>query len=196
MEELSKIHISFSLIYPFKLQTAILSEINLLRKVQHENIIKLYEVYESQSHICLILEYLNGGELFDKIKSKRTFEENEVQVVVRHLLNALDTIHSANIIHRDLKPENLIFASDDLSSIKISDFGLSTKQKEAKLFLRCGSPGYVGPEILNDEGYDTKTDLFSLGIIVYIMITGKFVFSGKSPEEVIMKNTECKIPFP
>jgi calcium/calmodulin-dependent protein kinase I len=77
-----------------------------------------------------------------------------VAIIMKNIFLALDEIHKNNMIHRDLKPENLIFANDDLSTVKISDFGLSTKFKGGKIFLRCGSPGYVAPEVLNDEGYD------------------------------------------
>jgi serine/threonine protein kinase len=126
----------------------------LLRKLKHENIIRLYEVYESPNNIHMILELLEGGELFDKIKKKVLFKEIDVKIIMRSILLALEEVHSKNMVHRDLKPENLIFAHEDLSTVKITDFGLSTKFKGGKIFLRCGSPGYVAPEILNDEGYD------------------------------------------
>jgi serine/threonine protein kinase len=82
------------------------------------------------------------------------FKEKDVKIIMKSILMALEEVHRKNIVHRDLKPENLIFANEDLSTVKITDFGLSTKFKGGKIFLRCGSPGYVAPEILNDEGYD------------------------------------------
>ncbi len=80
--------------------------------------------------------------------------------------------------------------------MKIVDFGLSTSTKNGSLNMRCGSPGYVAPEILNDQGYDEKADIFSAGIILYILLTGKFVFSGKNYKEILIKNRECIVPYP
>jgi len=80
--------------------------------------------------------------------------------------------------------------------LKIVDFGLSTSTKERVLTMRCGSPGYVAPEILNDLGYDCKVDIFSAGIILYILLTGKFVFSGKNYKEILAKNKESIVPYP
>lgn len=111
---------------------------------------------------------------------------------MKNLLEGLSEIHAKNIIHRDLKPENLILRDKKvLSSLKVSDFGLSAKLKTSKLFLRCGTPGFVAPEILNDEGYDSKADIFSAGVILYMMLTGKSVFPANTGKEVIKKNTEC-----
>lgn len=80
--------------------------------------------------------------------------------------------------------------------MKIVDFGLSASLKDGLLYMRCGSPGYVAPEILLDNGYGVKADLFSAGIILYILLTGKFVFSGKCYKEILSKNKDCIIPFP
>ncbi len=98
-------------------------------------------------------------------------------------------MHSNNIVHRDLKPENLIFRDENLNSLVIIDFGLSTTVKDSEaLFTRCGSPGYVAPEILNNLGYGCKADIFSLGVIMYILLTSKFVFNAKDYNEILRKN--------
>jgi serine/threonine protein kinase len=80
--------------------------------------------------------------------------------------------------------------------LKIVDFGLSASTKDGLLKMRCGSPGYVAPEILNDIGYGCKADIFSAGIILYILLTGKFVFSGRNYKEILVKNKDCAVPFP
>lgn len=98
-------------------------------------------------------------------------------------------LHSYNIVHRDLKPDNLIFRDELLNSLVIIDFGLSTIIKDDKpLYTRCGTPGYVAPEILNDLGYGCKADIFSLGIIMYILLTSTFVFQGKDVNDILKKN--------
>lgn len=101
-------------------------------------------------------------------------------------------------MHRDLKPENIIFGNqEDLGTVKVTDFGLSSKFfSHSKLYMKCGSPGYVAPEILNEEGYNSKADIFSAGIIMYILLTGKFVFSGTNNKEIMKKNAACVISYP
>ena len=105
-------------------------------------------------------------------------------------------LHSNNIVHRDLKPENLIFRDENLNSLVIIDFGLSTTCKGIPLTTRCGSPGYVAPEILNSIGYGCKADIFSLGVIMYILLTSKFVFHAKEYPEILRRNKICKVTFP
>ena len=121
--------------------------------MNHENVIQLYEVYESTKYIHLLLPYLEGGELFARIKCKGLYKESDAVPIMRNFLSALEYLHENLIVHRDLKPENLILASKgDDSYIKIADFGLATilSDPEEKLSLRCGSPGYVAPELLRD----------------------------------------------
>jgi len=95
-----------------------------------------------------------------------------------------------------LKPENLIFREDNLNSLVIIDFGLSTTCKEGPQFTRCGSPGYVAPEILNNLGYGCKVDIFSLGVIMYILLTSKFIFNAKDYNEILRRNKHCRVYFP
>lgn len=142
-----------------------------MRNLDHPNIIKLYEVYETDNHINLVLELLKGGELFDKILQKTFFTEQDAAVLMHKLLDALAYMHGKGMMHRDLKPENLILASaTDDTDVKIVDFGLATYvDQEEQLFKRCGTPGYVAPEVLADEDYDYKVDVYSAGLILYIL---------------------------
>lgn len=147
-----------------------------------------------------MLELLTGGELFEKIKSKHSFKEKEALLVMKNILEALAYVHSKNIVHRDLKPENLIFRSkDNDSDVIIADFGLASFVRgDEKLHLPCGSPGYVAPEVLEDsgEGYGTKSDIFSVGVILYVMLIGSLCFSGRNYREIIRKNREAKVKYP
>ena len=123
-----------------------------------------------------MLELLNGGELFERIKKKSSYKEKEAMQAIKRVLTALMYIHKKNIVHRDLKPENLLLRSPgDDYDVVIADFGLASFVKEGeKLKLACGSPGYVAPEVLTEKsgGYDTKSDIFSIGVILYVMLTG------------------------
>lgn len=105
-------------------------EISLLRKIRHPNVLQLYEIFESEANIHLILEHLNGKELFDQIKERGYYRENDAATILRCILNALVVLHSNQIVHRDLKPENLIFRDENLNSLVIIDFGLSTTCKD------------------------------------------------------------------
>lgn len=171
-------------------------EVNILRKIRHPSILQLYEIFESDANIHLIIEFLEGKELFEQIKQRGQYQEKDAATIIKCILNALVVLHSNNIVHRDLKPENLIFRNEDLSSLVIIDFGLSTMCKGKPLTTRCGSPGYVAPEILNNLGYGCKADIFSVGVIMYILLTSKFVFNAKEYSEILRRNKTCKISWP
>jgi serine/threonine protein kinase len=135
------------------LKNSVLLEIDVLRNMKHPNVIELYEVYESSKYIHLLLPYLEGGELFERIKAKGLYKESDAVKVMRSFLSALKYLCEKNVVHRDLKPENLILATKgDDHDIRIADFGLASflTEEEKLLFLRCGSPGYVAPELLDD----------------------------------------------
>lgn len=180
-----------------KNKQSILMEINLMRTLNHPNILKVFEVYETGNHINLVLEILKGGELFERIVSHGAYSEKSAAVLMKQFLSALQYLHEKGIMHRDLKPENLILTSkDDSTTIKLADFGLATyTHLESQLFTRCGTPGYVAPEILDDLPYNEKVDIFSAGIILYILLTGCSPFYGKSYNEILVKNKKCRISF-
>ena len=105
-------------------------------------------------------------------------------------------MHKNKIIHRDIKPENIIFKKSDKIDIGVVDLGFATYEEDYnKLFTRCGTPGYVAPEILNNCSYDCKADVFSAGVIFYMLLTGKIPFNGNSYKEIVYKNTKAKINY-
>lgn len=178
----------------------LLSEIDIMRSCDHSGVIKLYEVYEADKHVHLVMEVLDGGELFNRIRNKGTYTEADAIKVTRNILEALAYLHDKGIVHRDLKPENLILAgNEDDYNVKIADFGLATfVQPGEKLDLPCGSPGYVAFELLQDPspGYDTKADIFSVGVIVYILLTGRPAFHGADYKQILAKNKQGDPPYP
>ena len=146
----------------------------------------------------MLLPYLEGGELFEKIKSKGLYRESDARPIMANFIQALKYLHKKNIVHRDLKPENLLLASrNNNSKLMIADFGLATfvESKDQKLTLRCGSPGYVAPELLQEKGYNVQSDIFSAGVIFYIILTGRPLFKGSTPVEILDKNMKCKYTF-
>lgn len=148
------------------------NEINIMRLIDHKNTIKLYEVYESKRHIRLVFEMLNGGDLFNRVTNLnfRCFKENQYKFITRQILSALSYLHERKIMHRDIKPENIMFTNDDDLVLKVGDFGLCEfSQKKAFLLSKCGTPGYLAPEVMIEEKYDEKCDLFGVGVILFMM---------------------------
>ncbi|KAH1010205.1 ribosomal protein S6 kinase alpha-5 isoform X2 [Dendroctonus ponderosae] len=165
-------------------------EINLLRACQgHPNIVKLVDCIQDDHLTYLVMECLNGGELFHRIRNKTRFLESEASVIIKKLVSALSFMHERRVVHRDLKPENLVFTSTaDDAEIKIIDFGfarLKTEQEPQRTV--CFTLGYAAPEVLrgDPEGYDETCDLWSLGVILYTMLSGKVPFHARSDEETV-----------
>lgn len=168
----------------------------MLRNIEHPNVIKLYETFESTKYIHLLLPFLEGGELFEKIKSKGLIKESDARPIMHNFISALSYVHSKLIVHRD--PENLLLCSKDNNwDLMIADFGLATTltSPDQKLTMRCGSPGYVAPELLQEKGYNCQADVFSVGVIFYIILTGRNLFKGNTPNEILEKNMKCEYEF-
>jgi serine/threonine-protein kinase Chk2 len=166
-------------------KNTLMDEVNILKRVSHPNIISIKDVYESSQKLYLVLELVTGGELFDRILTAGRFDEDKAREFFIQMLQAVDYLHEQNIVHRDLKPENILLKSKTEDIIKISDFGLSRVFNENASMMKtmCGTPQYVAPEVLTDaqsEGYGPACDLWSLGVILYILLSGKFPFKNDS----------------
>lgn len=154
------------------------NEILVMRRIvenvsPHDNIIDLYDVCEDQSGVHLILELCSGGELFDRIVDRKRYSEAEAAAVVLQIARGLDALHRANIVHRDLKPENCLFLNKrEDSPLKIMDFGLSSVEESDPVIGLFGSIDYVSPEALCQGTITTKSDMWSLGVILYILLSG------------------------
>ncbi|EGG15187.1 protein kinase 1 [Cavenderia fasciculata] len=159
-----------------KRKEALMDEVNVLTKVSHENIISINEVFETNKNLYLVLELVTGGELFDRIITEKKFTEDVGRYIMRQICLAVQYLHSRGIAHRDLKPENILCHSPETYVIKISDFGLSRALDEGSFMkTMCGTPQYVAPEILTKgerEGYGKSVDLWSIGVILYILLCG------------------------
>jgi len=149
-------------------------EIEIMKQVEHKNILKLEEIFEDDARVYIVMELVNGSELFDRIVEKGFYSERNAMNVVSQILSAVAYLHEKGIAHRDLKPENLLCAgTDENEVVKIADFGLSKIQKdEDMLSTSCGTPGYVAPEVLLCESYNLSVDMWGIGIITYILLAG------------------------
>lgn len=172
-----------------------------MRGLNHKNLMKIHEVYESKNSIYICVELLSGGRLHDRIKNKYKFSSQETRAIMKGILQGLEAMHSLNYMHRDIKPENILFREMGKNECVIADFGLAESASVQELmFPRCGTPGYVAPEIANLKtnsgvSYSTTCDLFSLGVIFHMMILGKSPFCGLTNDEVMEQNKNCKINF-
>ncbi|OIT00778.1 PREDICTED: CBL-interacting protein kinase 2 [Nicotiana attenuata] len=173
-------------------------EISVMRLVRHPNIVHLYEVMATKSKIYFVMEYVKGGELFNKVARGR-LKEDVARKYFQQLINAVDFCHSRGVYHRDLKPENLLLDEDE--NLKISDFGLSalaeSKRQDGLLHTTCGTPAYVAPEVINRKGYDgAKADIWSCGVILYVLLAGYLPFHDSNLMEMYRKigKSEFKCP--
>lgn len=162
-------------------EDALENEIAILKKVKHPNIIGMREMLDNKSHLYVVMDLVQGGELFDRIVEKGSYTEQDAARVIQDVLEAVDYLHSLGIVHRDLKPENLLYDTpDDDARIMISDFGLSKMEDEGQMATACGTPGYVAPEVLKQRPYGKAVDCWSVGVITYILLCGYPPFYDES----------------
>jgi len=165
-------------------------EIALMKIMDHPNIIKLYETFEDHRNIYLIMELCSGGELFDKIIEAGHFTEVQAAILMQQIIRAIYYMHENHVCHRDLKPENFLFMtkeSIDKNLLKIIDFGLSCKfETNQVLTTKAGTPYYVAPQVLAGK-YDQMSDLWSCGVIMYVLLCGYPPFFGETDSEVLSK---------
>ncbi|KAL6607881.1 hypothetical protein ACP70R_040944 [Stipagrostis hirtigluma subsp. patula] len=158
-------------------------EIATLKLLKHPNVVRLHEVAASKTKIYMVLEFVNGGELFDKIAAKGKLSEEEARRLFQQLIDGVSYCHEKGVYHRDLKPENVLV--DRNGNIKISDFGLSALPQhlgdDGLLHTTCGSPNYIAPEVLQNRGYDgSLSDIWSCGVILYLMLVGYLPFDDRN----------------
>ena len=170
----------------------IINEIELLRKLDHPNIVKIFEFFNEPDGYYLITEFCSGGELFDEIKKKKYFPENIAANIMYQIFNAINYCHTfGKIIHRDLKPENILIVNHDevtgFYRIKIIDFGTAKIYEQNKNENKIiGSSYYIAPEVLH-KNYNEKCDIWSVGVILYILLCGRAPFTGHNHNEILSK---------
>jgi calcium/calmodulin-dependent protein kinase I len=151
------------------------TEIEILKSLDHPNIVNLIDVFEDERHWCLVMELMQGGELFDQILEKEHFTELEAREATKAIIDAIQYCHEKGICHRDIKPENLLLQSKELgiTSLKVADFGLARLLEENTLAsTTCGTPGYVAPEVLMQKPYGKSCDIWSIGVVGFILLSG------------------------
>ncbi|XP_060579754.1 SNF-related serine/threonine-protein kinase-like isoform X5 [Ruditapes philippinarum] len=173
-------------------------EVRCMKLVQHPNVVRLYEVIDTQTKLYLILELGDGGDMYDYImKHEKGIEENKARLYFRQIVEAISYCHRLHVVHRDLKPENVVFFKK-LELVKLTDFGFSNMFNPGnKLETSCGSLAYSAPEILLGDSYDAQAvDIWSLGVILFMLVCGKPPFQEVNDSETLTMIMDCKYQFP
>lgn len=172
-------------------------EIDILRRVRHPNIISLRAVFQTSDEIILVMELAEGGELFDKLVDEGQYNEDDASRILKQIVSAVEYLHSLNIAHRDLKPENILLKNKTTREIKIADFGLSKVfDKVADAHTYCGTPNYVAPEILFGDLYGTPVDMWSIGVVAYVLLGGEPPFHDNNMRKLFEQIKSGDYDFP
>ncbi|XP_077566950.1 serine/threonine-protein kinase H1 homolog [Stigmatopora nigra] len=175
------------------------SELCVLRRVRHTNIIQLMEVFETAERVYMVMELATGGELFDRIIARGSFTERDATRVLQMVLDGVKYLHTLGITHRDLKPENLLYYHPGADSkIIITDFGLANSRKkgdECLMKTTCGTPEYIAPEILVRKPYTNAVDMWALGVISYILLSGTMPFEHDNRMKLYRQILKGKYSF-
>ena len=167
-------------------ENKLLEEIEVLKKMDHQNIVRIFEFYEGEKYIYMVTEFIEGNDLFKLIKKEGKQTENTTAIIMFQLFSAINYCNQRKIMHRDLKPENIMIGNKKLYGyihIKIIDFGTAKFYETENENKLAGTPYYIAPEVL-EKNYNEKCDMWSIGVIMYLLLVGKFPFTGKSREEI------------
>jgi 5'-AMP-activated protein kinase catalytic alpha subunit len=155
-----------------------------MKTLKHNNIVKLYETFETEKYLLLIVEYVGGGDLLSFVRKRNKLNEQTAKYIFRQIMEAIQYIHSRNVVHRDIKLDNILI--DLMNNIKICDFGVSRQIKKGEIIKhQCGTPAYIAPEILRNEGYEGfGVDVWSAGVVLYAMLSGTVPFKANNMNEL------------
>lgn len=172
-------------------ESAMKREFDILKSLKHPNVVKTIDLFEEDQSYFFVLEYMKGGELFDRVVKKMQYSEKEARDTIRCILSAVEYLHSHDIVHRDLKPENLLLESeDDDTSIKVADFGLAKTIEGNALISKAGTPEYWAPEILESKPCGKPVDMWAIGVISFVLLGGYTPFHSK--DRSILYANICK----
>ena len=171
------------------------SEFNILINLKHPFIVQLLGYnFDDPKYVYFILEYIQGGELFTLLRTKRTFPIPQARFYIAHIITIFEYLHSKNIVYRDLKPENILINKNGY--LKLTDFGFAKQLENEKTYTLCGTPEYLAPEIILNKGHGKAVDWWTMGILLYEMLVGIDPFSDDEPMKTYQKILKGKINFP
>ena len=168
-----------------EVRSKIMNEVDILKRLDHPNIVKIYEFHEDEFNLYLIMDLYTGGEVLEAILKNRSLKESQAADFMKQILSSIVYLHNLHIVHRDLKLENMLIEHSRSSNIKIIDFGTATYFTKGKsLNYRIGTINYIAPEVLKQK-YTEKCDIWSCGVILYVLLAGKLPFFSKVKSETL-----------
>ncbi|KAI9504789.1 Calcium/calmodulin-dependent protein kinase type I [Coemansia spiralis] len=184
-------------------QQVIRNEISILKRLsrKHPNILNLVDYFETQNNVYLVTELCTGGELFDHIRCRSGFTEQDAASIIRQIVQAVNFLHSHGIVHRDLKTENCLVKAKDSTSVAIADFGMArilspdTQNNTRLLTSLCGTPGYMAPEMILRLGHGKPVDMWAIGVITYFVLTSANPFHRSTPRAEMQAIIDCEYSF-
>ena len=177
-------------------EEAVKEEVSILLDLNHPHVIRAFEFFEDDKDYYVSTELVQGGELFERICDIKKYSERDARDVSHILLSTMGYLHDMDIVHRDIKPENLLLVSStDNTTVKVADFGFAVRLKGSKTTTACGTPGYIAPEILRGEAYGVEADIFSLGVVIYILMCGYPPFYANDERQRMRKNLRAQFKF-
>lgn len=183
----------------------ILREMDIMMKVSHPSIVSTYDIFDSPNVLHLVIEYMEGGELFDIIADKDRLSEQQASQVVRDIIRGCEYLHAMDVVHCDIKPENILCKTTEWPlDVKLCDFGLSNyidrsagaDASENTMTAVIGTPGYVAPEVIKREPYGKAVDMWSCGVVLYVMLSGRMPFYGRNDVDCLRRTASGEYSFP
>lgn len=178
----------------------LMREVKIMMTVRHDNIVDIYDIFDSKKNLYLVIEYMEGGELFDVIADQGHLSEHNASIVVRDIIKGVEYLHDQGIVHCDIKPENILCKSKQRPhNVKLCDFGLANyfdKYNRNEMTETIGTPGYVAPEVVRREPYGPPVDMWACGVVLYVMLSGRMPFYGRDDIQCLRRTAAGEYSFP
>ena len=171
------------------------NEIDIMAKVKHPHVVGLKAVFDTPNTLFIVMELVQGGELYEMIVERKTFSEKDTSHIMKQVFSALEYLHGIGIVHRDLKLENMLLNDKKTLDVKVADFGLSKLYSGQALQTACGTPFYVAPDILLGTGYGPEVDMWACGVLLYILLSGRLPFHADNDAQLFQLIMEGNLVF-
>jgi calcium/calmodulin-dependent protein kinase I len=171
------------------------NEIDIMAKVNHPHVVGLRAVFDTPTTLFIVMELVQGGELYEMIVERKTFSEKDTSHIMAQVFSALEYLHGIGIVHRDLKLENMLLNDKSKLDVKVADFGLSKLYSGQALQTACGTPFYVAPDILLGTGYGPEVDMWACGVLLYILLSGRLPFHADNDAQLFQLIMEGNLVF-